>query len=67
MSPGMRMLVTVACTIAIASPMLTPGARLKLRSIVVYWFSWVIDEGASPGTWCANAVSGTILPLLDGT
>ena len=67
MSPGMRMFFTVAWMIAIASPMLTSGARLKLRSIVVYWFSWVICDGASPGSCRANAVIGIIWPLLERT
>src|SRR6185437_12726306 len=67
MSPGMRMLLAVDWMICKAWPMLTSGARLKLRSIVVYWFSWVISEGARPGSCRVKAVIGTIVPLLDFT
>ena len=47
--------------------MLTPGARLKLRSIVVNWFWWVICEGARPDSWRAKALIGTIRPWFDFT
>ena len=74
---GFTIVSITASLIAVFIPLLFAGgitgmfmhefAVTLVAAIVVYWFSWVICEGASPGCCCANAVIGIIRPLPERT
>ncbi|KAJ0345357.1 hypothetical protein COL154_013958, partial [Colletotrichum chrysophilum] len=67
MSPGMRMSEMVLRICCIASPMLAPGARLNDSDMLVIWLMCWIWLGAMVDSWCAMALIGIILPLVDRT